>query len=84
MATVKARKRNKGTVYRTEVRVKGIPGYPRPLTGNLRRCAGPRIGKRPCDGAIFTAAAKMQNAADFVLGKAGLAAGEAENLPEAA
>jgi antirestriction protein ArdC len=34
--------------------------------------------------AIFTAAAKAQNAADFVLDKAGLAAGEEDNLPEAA
>lgn len=34
--------------------------------------------------AIFTAAAKAQNAADFVLDKAGLATGEEENLPEAA
>ena len=34
--------------------------------------------------AIFTAAAKAQTAADFVLDKAGLAASEEENLPEAA
>ncbi len=34
--------------------------------------------------AIFTAAAKAQNAADFVLDKAGLAHGEEANLPEAA
>jgi len=34
--------------------------------------------------AIFTAAAKAQTAADFVLDKAGLAAEAAEDLPEAA
>jgi antirestriction protein ArdC len=34
--------------------------------------------------AIFTAAAKAQNAADFILNKAGLAGGEEEDLPEAA